>query len=972
MKKSFYDNVVILDDFKKLETPTSEQIKSLLAYLDHDEYAKYFFLDLENPAWVLHLHENGFFSKVPPPLEDSKNPGYFGMPAWLAGEYLKRKAVNFPEVIKDVALTFDTENSRAIRTMFEALLKIPANITAKTVGAFKGLLKTPFVNFMMLSHEMGLIMEYLAKGDEFVAALKVLEILLEPVEAKDQIHEEIIIASTRYDMHWLNKACKDNLPTLTEINPINVIGISETQLINAIDLEHNPKFNNKENKINSFWRINIVPQSELNYERDIKHLLVNIVISALEKACERKFDETTVILSRYIDSDYSIFRRIAIYMLQIWGKQYPDLIETAYQSHSKRPSIAGQSEFNQFLEAQYGNLSKSTQDNILWEISVRGPDPEWVDRLIEYSSDKSEEISKEDKRLDLIEKWQLRELDRFANHLKGEDKEYYEYLLEKYEKPLPRQDDGVVGVSWEGPESPIEHTELAEKSIGDVIKFLVEYIPESEDSFLGPSRVGLGRALEIDVQARANEYANEALSFDDETLPFIYHTHLLTALENAAKNQEKFNLPNVITLCELIANEEKDKFEKQDLEVGLIAAKLAVLNLIEELLRVKVPYIEKEVLGKIGQIIVKLLHQDDPYTRDEMGDDFDSATRSLNSTQGKAMHCLVSYGLYCERNRKKEMGDEGKPEMVPLMKINLNEILDSEKNSNLTVHSVFGWYFPQFIYLDKEWAVKNREKIFPVEPEKVNYWRAAWTAYIRFSDVYTNVFPELISQYQKALEEIISIGKEQGFDRLDEKLATHILKAYHLDMIGLNSKDNLISLYYQNADDDTRSHGNFWLSKVLDSQKPSSQDILWQKIWSLWQWRTKEATTSNEKTGYVKEISNFSRLLKNVPLDLSETYSTLGQIIYFISDGFNNDEVIKYLGKNCEEHPRLAIQLLHELVISNQTLYLLDEAKTSIELMLENAAKADVDSKDKAREIINIFGERGDYSWRPWLDKLIT
>ena len=130
------------------------------------------------------------------------------------------------------------------------------------------------------------------------------------------------------------------------------------------------------------------------------------------------------------------------------------------------------------------------------------------------------------------------------------------------------------------------------------------------------------------------------------------------------------------------------------------------------------------------------------------------------------------------------------------MQETLNEKLDKTKNPSLAVHSVLGWYFPQFIYLDKEWALENREKIFPVETEMVRYWQAAWSAYIRFSDVYTNVFPELKKQYRRALEEFPKLEAKQGLGRSDQQMATHILKAYLLDMIKLDSgrRPNIIVL----------------------------------------------------------------------------------------------------------------------------------------------------------------------------------
>lgn len=969
MSTKFYEIAGRLDQIKKRETVDSAEIRELLKYLEEEKYARYFFLELDNPIWILPLHKNDIFSNVPPPLEDSNNPGYFSMPIWPAGEYLKRMADKFPYIVKDVALSLSTDNSRAIRTMLEALLKVPVNITAETVGEFKRWIETRFANFMMLSHEMGMIMEYLTKGGRVESALTVLDILLEPIQIKDRFEETKLIASTRHDFYWLNEAIKNNLPALTETDPIGVVSVAEKQLIKAIELEYDPRIDEKDKKIKSYWRWDINPQAGLSPGNDIKYLLVNTNIQAFNKACEQKKDETSNILTRYIDNEYSILRRIAVYVLRTWGKQYPELLEKAYTRHVKEPIVAGQSEFQKFLESQFGNLPEFAQKELLSEIN-NGPDHEWVNTLLKQYPDQVEGKTTEDKRITLIETWQLRELDRINVYLNGAEKELYERLLKKYGKPLPTPEEGVTITSREGDESPIALDELAKKSIGEVVQFLLDYVPSSKDSFGAPSREGLGRTLETDVQTRANDYAQNATLFINENLPFVYHTHYFRGLENAVKNQERFELINVVTLCEFIVDQDIDKFQKQQFEEGLPTAKLAIVQLLEEVFRVKEPYIESDSLEKSGKIIVKLLHQEEPFPDDEQATGYDPATHSLNCIHGVAMHCIVSYGLYCERKRNKEKGDEGTPVMIPLLKEVLTTKLDKTKNPSLTVHSVLGWYFPQFIYLDKDWALANREKIFPVETEMFKYWQAAWSAYIRFSDVYTNVFPELVRQYQRALEELPILEKKQGLDRSDEKMATHILKAYLLEMINLDSEDGLLPLYYQKVDDETRSHGNFWLSQVLDAQKPSAQDATWQKIWNLWQWRLQEAIASDEKSNYSKEISSFSRLMKNVPLELPELYPIIKQTLEFKTDGFEIEEIIKYLGKNCEKYPRFAVLILHKVILSNQQLYLLEAAKKGTEKTLISAMGADDDSKAKAKEIINVFGERGDYSWRPLLDRL--
>jgi hypothetical protein len=968
MSSKFYEVAGKLDILKKITDIKSDDLNELSTYLQEDKYAAYFFNDLDNPFWVIPLHKNGLILKIPPPLESPDNKGYFSMPIWFAGEYLKRMAGQFPEIVKNEALSLNTDNSRAIRTMLEALLKIPADVTAETVVVFNRWSESPYANFMVISHEMGLILEYLSKNNQVDAALIVLDVLLEPVKTKERANEEIIIAGSRHDFYWLNKACQENLPFLTEIDPIRVVEIAERQLIKAIGLEYDPKFDEIKKRLNSYWRLSISPQSELNYDRDFKNLLVNTIISALNKAYEQKKEEFSKLITRYIESEYSIFTRIAVYMLRNLGKQYPELLKKAYLRFVKEPIPAGQYEFQKLIDIQFSNLPEFAQKDVLEKIN-EGPEPEWIDGLL-GNPDRIDGKTIVDKRQTMVEKWQLSELDRINIYLDGKEKELYNTLLKKYDKPLPRPEEGVVITSWEGPESPIELEELGKKTINDAVQFLLSYVPQSKDSFGEPSREGLGRILENDIQNRESDYANNALLFINNSLSFVYHTYLLRGLEAAVKNQKRFNLANVISVCEYITTQEKDEFDKQEHEEGLPAAKLAVVNFFEELLKITETFIEDDLLERTGQIILKLFTQVDPFLADEANSGFDPAMRSLNSIHGMAMHCIVRYGLYCERKRKKENGGKGEPVMVPFVKETLTAKLDKAKNPSPTIHSVFGWYFPQFIYLDKAWALENRERIFLGDPEMVIYWQAAWSAYIQFSDVYTNVFPELTKQYKRALEELPSMKSRQGLERIDEKMATHILKAYLLDMIKMDSEDGLISSYYQVANDETRSHGNFWLSQALEAQKPSKQDAVWKKIWSLWQWRIKEATTSKDRNNFTKEISNFCRLLKNVPVELSEMYLILKQTLRFISKGYEVGLIINYLGENSEKYPNLAVSLLYEIILSDQSFFLIDTTKISIRKIITSIPHADLESRKRAIEIINIFGERGDYEWRPLLDGL--
>jgi hypothetical protein len=834
---------------------------------------------------------------------------------------------------------------------------------------------------------MGLVMDFLAKGGQEKAALKILEVITEPFPLPDKFTDGKIVAGSRHDYFWLHKALFENLGSLSEASPISVIEILEQRLIEAIDLEVHPEFSEEDFKNSSYWRLNIDPSIESNHRQDQKNLLANVLMQALYKACDQKKEQVTNIINRYLESEYEILRRVAIHILRKYGDQYKELVEKAYRINREISSLSYRSEFERFLEAQYPHFPEEIQREIIGEIFTEKDDPnfkEWMENRINEFPDSFEGETKEEKRNSFIEEVRFRELHLFAKYLKGEYKKVYLKWKKKYEEPEPPVEDEVV-TSWIGPESPIEETLLAEYPLDKVIQELVSFAPETDTFIRKPTRLGLARTFESDIQVRAEEYALNALLLKNEKLHFVYQAHFFSGLKNALKAKQTFSIDKIIELAEYIVEVEKDPFEQQEYEPSLPAAKLSAASFIMEFLRTKEPYLEIDLLERIGALILKLLWEDDPFLDEEvditdprhldtrtLNTNLDAATRSLNSIRGQAMHALIFYGLYCERKRKGEQGEDTPPELVPLVKDALEEKLDKSKDSSLAVHSVIGWYVPQLIYLDKEWTKENLSKIFPLSEEAVlQYWLAAWSAYVRFSDVFTNVFPELIRHYQFAVNLLSFENKADSFERIDENLATHILKAYLFDLIQIDSDDGLLTSYHEKASDEIRSHGVFWLSQVLETQKPVVNDKTWTKIWDLWQWRLEVALDSEDKAEFTKEISDYLRLVKNVPFDLNELFDTLQHTLEFMHrQGFEIGLLIDYLGNQCEQYPDLAVDLLHQVLLQSKDFYLLPDTKEDIAKIFEAAEGASPESIQKVIDIVNVFGKRGDYSWRPWLDRM--
>ena len=56
------------------------------------------------------------------------------------------------------------------------------------------------------------------------------------------------------------------------------------------------------------------------------------------------------------------------------------------------------------------------------------------------------------------------------------------------------------------------------------------------------------------------------------------------------------------------------------------------------------------------------------------------------------------------------------------------------------------------------------------------------------------------------------------------------MSAYLSDLTDFGHENLLLDLFFANAPDLVRASGVFWLSQVLGNNKPSAEDLLWQKM----------------------------------------------------------------------------------------------------------------------------------------------
>ncbi len=177
----------------------------------------------------------------------------------------------------------------------------------------------------------------------------------------------------------------------------------------------------------------------------------------------------------------------------------------------------------------------------------------------------------------------------------------------------------------------------------------------------------------------------------------------------------------------------------------------------------------------------------------------------------------------------------------------------------------------------------------------------------------------------------------------------------------------LLDLFFANAPDVIRASGIFWLSKVLENEKPSIEDELWKSCWSLWQNRLNFAETQ-EVTQNAHEISDYTRWLDYCPLELDDLFPTLHKMVKYLRDSFDARQLIAYAAGQCENFPFEAVTLLQMTILSAKESWWAPKDEDEEKILRFAMASEDENAKQIAVEVINYRGERGDFRWKQLLD----
>jgi hypothetical protein len=963
-KLPFYTRIQILENLKIQLAPLESVAEVISKHLVDPSYNRFFFADLENSSWIVPLYKTKLFHNVPHPIEVQQ--GSFQIPSWPAGEYLARFCDQHEEIVIDIVQSTKTENWRVQEIFVDMLIKISPSTASSLAGSIDSWLNGRFSD--MLPNKLISLADHFVEKGLVDAAIEILECVIVPIllPNKDNISQYFPPIRFRSDRYWTNEFCAKQLTKLMVHDPVSVVSVFERQLTKSIELVRQTYPYDAEFKVGYIWRMDIPNHLSERGEADALDILIDGLKDSLAEVCKKYNDKGGRILEIYLSGNHLILKRIALFTLRIYGQNYPVLINQVLSQRDFLENIEYVKEYQGILRDQFIIALEEVRAQLVsWILSGPSDVESRANRHAEWEN----RAATEDDRREVREKWTLFHLELIRDHLSGEALNRLNELtalhgtLDIEEKPR------VTITDWVGIPSPVSAEELAKKSFDELKQLFLTYEPE--DLFLNP-RVSLAQAFQGLVHEDPIKYSDFAAYLIRSSIRFVYIYYYLFGIREGIKNKNGKMGDGIIDLCEYVISQTEDTFVETsgDHEAGLAAGQIEVANLLEAALRSDDPYLNREQLGRIMSLLVALAHHPDPEKEDDTNTSFNAFTHSLNCVRGVAMHGIIQYSLYIIRQQEKLKNEKLKagylePEIAEILVEKINLSIEP----SLAVHSVYGAYFPQLHYLDRRWLEEHLAEIFPDDEEKYPYWKAAWDAYIFASNVYGEVFKLLIPQYQRGIRTLNQPQDEQKHlgGSPNERLAQHLMSAYLSGLTDFGHENSLLDLFFDNAQDSVRANGIFWLSQVLGGNKPTAEDPLWKKFWTLWQNRLEKAETQ-EISINSQEISEYMRWLDNCPIELDLLNPILCQTVKYLNVGFDAMKLISYTAKQCEQFPLESIRLLQMTILAAKEPWWMLEEKDEEKILRIAMASGNKEARQIAIEVINYRGEHGDFRWRQLLE----
>lgn len=987
----FYAQTAILDNYIHSSEPGADPdaLEVILEMLRScQDLRDYFFRSGPHAAWAPILWEHGFFNDPPSP---KKVEGNIVLHRWDAQDYLISVASQVPEIVIRHIETIKGDGfyiSQAIK----ALCLIEPEQAEQAVPRVIQWLQEPQIACGIAGNVFELV-KRLAQIQKTSTVLSLFQALTEPLSSPNilnvgQIHSGAEAISKLYLRHYKNNVLLEGIKLFSKESLPQIVAILGDHLIKAIQLEGETK--GLKNYDKSTWWRTAIEDTDQDLTSSYKHYLLAALRSAIEIWVQQEPQAVEPLLKRYLNDEREILRRMGFYILSRYPEEY--VTEVAYEL--SRPDnlndIGIHHEFFLLLEQGYSHIKSSDQERLIATI-CNGPPAERTKELAEWAQEQygieaDEYISRYSKTWIRDRLWMLKD------HLQGPPLQKLNELASELGEPShPSFSHWRSGAYWVQEVSPIDEYELERKSPSELTEYLKKWEPKPDDQF-GPRCVS--------YKGLADSVAHVVLAFPQKYIEQLHlivqiHPEFACALMRQLIDEERGDTAHWdlwISVCEkLLAND----LIRESMDYGINGSWVQARKYIVDLLGIGLDKagnkpIAPEYLPRIKSILFRLVLDPDPDpARDQPEKGWfahnDPATVAINHVRPTALLALIKYALYkahpVANKEQDSLNDQLSSKLEEDVREMLTRKLDKKQDPSWAVHSIYGHYFPQLYWLDREWVKLNIDKIFPEKrDDEQSIWLfvAAWDSFVIFNPFHHPMLEMLRSKYKIAIENLGQGYITETHLQPDEKLSNHLIWDYLLSDNEINTSPenrSLLARFFEMASPESRGSTCWILWEILKNE-PSKIETYWPKVRSLWEWRIHKSSIANHPIDFDNEMLWFAHLPLMAPSweNITSLWTLLEGMLPHITrseqEEMGWETIEEYLSQEIDHNPVKVIHfyyLMHtQISRRHYWLYPKERARKIIE-----KAAACKESRQKALSLIDLLARLGIDQYRDIYDQYV-
>ena len=644
-------------------------------------------------------------------------------------------------------------------------------------------------------------------------------------------------------------------------------------------------------------------------------------------------DEAVDYLSKILESDYTLIKRIAVHVInqnfRICWESIDTLLEPSFWTTDFKHELwllinQHYSSFNNEQRTSVLSLINrmSTEDEILDAEIVAYRKAEWLSAIKDYGP---------------------------------EEGEFYSCCIEtaRSEPRQPSFSDFVEFRTVE-PKSPISVAQLASMESSDLIEYLSNFEDEKENFFKSKIE-GLFNTFRQVIKSSPLLFARKLDSFDTLDLKYIYQiTEAFREIWGEDKSLRWTEIWDyLLSFCRQLVEENEFWKEIDDSNWDCRTPNRNwVVESIAELIEAGVRDDENfspQFIARSQEIVERLLQHQEPET---LGPNEDSYLDAINSTRGKCIHALINLTLRTCREADKTNNKDHSDAWNQYEHL-YNQELECPSPRSYEVPSLFAGCLPQFLYMSSDWTMGILDSLFSSKDQK--WWRCAMEGYAYIGTVYEGLYSHLRDNGHL----IRVLNEENIYDRAKDRVIENICVAYCYDVETLDDEGSLLSeLIIRNIEDELKQAiVHLWRLANDNAQVCSKLPDVWKRVFDNLDLETQ---ASQAIASQLCMLAEFVTVIddSNRPL--------IHSVVPYIHVEYNTDRLFRWLDKISKN------QALEALCIWKLTLrYSLPTyPEESMKNILKNIWQMENIGQSSATGISDIYIERGNDMLRKWLSEL--